>query len=92
MPSTRRRILELALESLTNRKARLDDEIAAVTRELRRGGSAPRERSAGAGDFVAAEGVKPRKGSRFTKAERDRRSARMKAYWEKWRKGKAGRK
>ena len=85
MPSERQRILELALESLENKKKQIDDEIEDLTRQLRQGktdATVPVIRlSAGA-----------RRQSRFTKEERARRSARMRAYWEKWRKGKARRK
>ena len=80
MPSDRRRILELALESLESKKKQLDQDIAEITRELR-GGRAK-----------AAPGLAPgpvRKRPRFSKEERHRRSQRMKAYWENWRKKKA---
>ncbi len=79
MPSDRRRILELALESLQEKKKRLDEEIAEITRELRGG--------------VAAKAVAAaRKRSRFSKEERLRRSQRMKAYWDNWRKKKSQKK
>ena len=45
MPSDRNRILELALESLENKKKQLDAEIAEITRELR-GGAVKQDRSA----------------------------------------------
>jgi len=80
MPSDRHRILELALESLENKKKQLDAEIAQITRELR-GKSARKEIS-------AAEGPVPKR-PRFSKEERLRRSQRMKAYWENWRKKKS---
>ena len=81
MPSDRRRILELALESLQNQQKKLDQEIAEITRELR--GGAPRKSAP-----AAAAPARGRKVSRFTKEERQRRSERMKAYWDNWRKGK----
>ncbi len=80
MPSDRHRILELALETLENKKKQLDQEIAEITRELR--GLSPRKAAA------PAEGD-AKKRTRFTKEERNRRSARMKAYWDNWRKKKA---
>jgi len=83
MPSDRRRILELALESLQNQKRKLDEEIAEISREIR-GGTA---RVAPAPSATATP-ARVRKGSRFTKAERLRRSQRMKAYWDNWRKKK----
>ena len=83
MPSDRRRILELALESLENKKKKLDEEIAEITRELR-GGAAVRA--------VAAAAVAARRRSRFSKEERLRRSQRMKAYWDNWRKKKSQKK
>ncbi len=83
MPSDRRRILELALESLQNQRKRLDEEIAEIAREIR-GGST---RSSGVAVKTAAP-ARSRKSSRFTKEERQKRSARMKAYWDNWRKKK----
>ena len=80
MPSDRRRILELALESLENKKKQLDAEIAQITRELR-GKSLKKE-------LPAAEGS-AQKRSQFSKEERLRRSQRMKAYWDNWRKKKS---
>jgi hypothetical protein len=87
MPSERQRILQLALESLENKKRQIDEEIAALAGELRRG-RAPR----GAAAPTAQRAVRRRKRLRFSKEERARRSARMKAYWEKWRRDKARRK
>jgi len=83
MPSERQRILELALESLLNKKEQLDAEIAELRGELRRGLTRGRSTK---GVPAAA---RRRKRSRFTPEERERRSARMKAYWDKWRKEKA---
>ena len=80
MPSDHRRILELALETLENKKKQLDAEIAEINRELRgetvKKAVAPTEGSA-------------KRRSRFSKEERLRRSQRMSAYWENWRKKKA---
>ena len=87
MPSDRQRILELALESLQNRKKQLDAEIAEITRELR-GGSAKTVRKSVKSTRIASA----RKRSRFSKEERLRRSKRMTAYWENWRKQKARKK
>jgi hypothetical protein len=88
MPSERRRVLELALESLQRKKHLIDDEIAVLTRAMRRGGAARSMKTAGAPPPKKA-GRKPgRKRPRFSKEERARRSARMKAYWEKRRKEK----
>jgi hypothetical protein len=86
MPSDRRRILELALESLEEKKKKLDEEIAEITRELR-GGTAAKAMPAAATKTSTA---RTRKRSRFTKEERIRRSQRMKAYWDNWRKKKKG--
>jgi hypothetical protein len=82
MLSNRPRILELALESLENRKKQIDQEIADITRELR--GAAPSAKT--------PQGAKPAtfgKQSRFSKEERLRRAERMRAYWENWRKKKS---
>jgi hypothetical protein len=84
--SDRRRILELALESLENKKKQIDQEIAEITRELR-GPSSPR-RPLAARLTTASSAARARKRPRFSKEERIRRSQRMKAYWENWRKKK----
>ena len=88
MLSDRQRILELALESLQNRKKQIDEEIAGITSQLR-GRSAAKAVSSGIGLKSARVGRPARKRSRFSKEERLRRSQRMKAYWENWRKKKA---
>jgi hypothetical protein len=87
MVSDRRRILELALESLENKKMELDAEIAEIVRELR--GGVGRQTSAANPKPAAASVTKH---SRFTKEERVRRSQRMKAYWDNWRKKNSRRK
>jgi hypothetical protein len=80
MLNDRHRILELALESLQNKKKQIDEEIAEISREL-------------GGKPVKKESIlkirSPQKRSRFSKEERIRRSQRMKAYWDNWRKKKA---
>jgi thioesterase domain-containing protein len=81
MPSDRRRILELALESLQEKKRKLDEEIAEINRELRSGAV----RAAKSASAVPKRAKRP---SRFSREERLRRSQRMKAYWENWRKKK----
>ena len=80
MPSDRHRILELALESLENKKKQLDAEIAGITRELR--GKSPKKE-------LSTTAASVHKRSRFSKEERLRRSQRMKAYWDNWRKKKS---
>ena len=87
MPSDRGRILELALESLQEKKKKLDEEIAEITRELRGGAAVKTAPSS----TVAARAARGRKRSRFSKEERIRRSQRMKAYWDNWRKKKTSR-
>ncbi len=84
MLSDRQRLLELALESLQNRKKQLDAEIAEITRELR-GGTTKATRVSPKSAGIAPAKKRPR----FTKEERLRRSKRMTAYWENWRKQKA---
>jgi len=81
--SDRNRILELALESLENKKKQIDAEIAEIARELR--GQAPRYPLA----VQAPKASRARKRPRFSKEERIRRSQRMKAYWDNWRKKKS---
>jgi hypothetical protein len=90
MASERQRLIELALESLWNRKKEIDREIEDLTREL--GGRRGRIVATGAPAIAAAAAVKPKKRSRFTKEERLRRSERMKVYWDNWRKQKKGQK
>ena len=80
MPSDRHRILELALETLENKKKQLEAEIAEITRELR--GESSRK-------ALTSKAGATRKRSRFSKEERLRRSQRMKAYWDNWRKKKS---
>ena len=75
MPTEKEKLLELALESLVNRKQQIDREIEQIVRQL---GRSRRARTALAGPV--------RKRSIFSKVERLRRSARMKAYWKNWRK------
>ncbi len=87
MPTERARLLELALENLLTRKNQIDAEIEAITREL--GGQRSRR---GIRIAIPGESGAPRKRSRFSKEERMRRSSRMKAYWENWRKQKKGQK
>ena len=82
--SDRNRILELALESLENKKKQLDAEIASITRELR--GAASKQGAAGIRGTASAPA---KKRARFSKEERLRRSQRMTAYWDNWRKKKS---
>ncbi len=79
-----RRIWELALENLENKKKQLDLEIAEIKRELQRGGG--RKQVAASVRETARSVSQTRKKARFTKEERLRRAQRMKAYWENWRK------
>jgi len=78
MPGEQKRLLELALETLVNKRRELDAEIEQITRQLRgtRGRKAAPARTEG------------RRKPRFSKQERLRRAKRMKAYWENWRKQK----
>jgi hypothetical protein len=89
MPSERLRILELALESLENKKKQIDEEIFTLTSELKRGRAAKAGVKATGAATRAMTAAPARKRARFSKAERERRAARMKAYWDKWRKEKA---
>lgn len=78
-----RRVLELALENLENKKKQIDEEIAALRKALGRLGGARAVRAHAAGIAVKE---KTRRRPRFSKEERKKRSRRMKAYWDKWRK------
>jgi len=83
MAIERERLLVLALETLQNKKSRIEAEIAELTRELR-GPSAVRPKPA---RVIAATAVKPRrKQTALSEEERLRRSRRMKEYWVNWRK------
>ncbi len=89
MPSERLRILELALESLENKKKQIDEEILALTSELKRGRAAKAGVKTVGAAMRAKTAAPARKRARFSREERERRAARMKAYWDKWRKEKA---
>ncbi len=78
MASEHKRLLELALETLQNKRKELDAEIEQITRQLK----GTRGRKAAAAKPVG------RRRPRFSKEERLRRAKRMKAYWENWRKQK----
>ncbi len=80
MMSEQQRLIQLARESLRNKKRQIDEEIAELTRELR----------ATRGKALAPAKAKANPGKRasFTREERLRRSQRMKTYWETWRKQK----
>ncbi len=86
MPTERARLLELALENLISRKKQIDLEIDEISREL--GGQRSKRAVRATSAVPAGESAVPRKRSRFSKEERLRRSARMKAYWDNWRKQK----
>jgi hypothetical protein len=87
MPTERARILELALENLIGQRKQIESEIAEISGELE-GGRAKKTSAVGPGAPVPGKRRAARRRSRFSKQERERRSARMKAYWENWRKEK----
>ena len=68
------------MESLVAKRQQIEDEMAQVSSELR---GVNRRQAASAKKAVPARRM------RFSKAERDKRSKRMKAYWNAWRKHKA---
>jgi hypothetical protein len=86
MLSDRHRILELALESLEYKKKQIDQEIVEIAREIK---GSPKASAASAPAAKAAASRGGRKRPQFSKEEKLRRSARMKAYWDNWRKMKA---
>ncbi len=92
MPSERHRILQLALESLESRKKQIEEEIAALNGELHRGRAGRRSPFSVSTAPSGSKVIRKRKRSRFTREERKRRSARMKAFWKKWREDKARKK
>jgi hypothetical protein len=86
MSTERQRLLQLALESLENKRKQIDLEIAELTRELRGGRG---RKAAAAGGRAANKGAGRTQRAHFSREERARRSQRMKAYWEKRRKQKS---
>ncbi len=84
MPIDRARLYELALENLESKKRQIDSEIAALRSQLRGAGRKPLPTAKGA--VAPQPKAKARRRSRFSKEERVRRAARMKAYWANWRK------
>ncbi len=89
MPGERMRILELALESLENKKKQIEEEISVLTSELKRGRAARSGVKATGAAIRVTTGAPARRRAHFSREERERRAARMKAYWDKWRKEKA---
>jgi hypothetical protein len=87
MTSDRQRLFALALETLENKRKEIDAEIAELRRQLR--GAGGKRTSSGPLARKAADkkGTRRRR-VRFSREERLRRAARMKAYWENWRKQK----
>ena len=81
MLNDRRRILELALESLEMKKKQIDEEIAAINRDLR--GKPALKKPVAASKKQAPAKASARKKTKFTQEERLRRSQRMKEYWNK---------
>ncbi len=86
MASDRKRLLELALDSLETKKRKINDEMAVIVKELGLEAGAKVKSAAAA---AVRTPKSRRKTPQFSKAERLKRSQRMKAYWEKWRKEKA---
>ncbi len=86
MANDHKRLLELALEALENKRREIDLEIAQVNQQLR--GTRGKAITAPASKAAAAGGTKRKRNVRFTKEERKRRSERMRAYWINWRKQK----
>jgi hypothetical protein len=83
MATERQRLLVLALETLENKKIQIEADIAELTRELR-GVTAQLAKPARTNALSTA---KPKRRHRtLSDDERQRRSRRMKAYWENWRK------
>ena len=81
MLNDRRRILELALESLELKKKQIEEEISEIRGELQ-GKSRLKKPAVKAAKTTFRTKTSPKR-SRFTKEERLRRSQRMKEYWEK---------
>ena len=84
MASERQRLVELALESLQDKKRQIDQEFETLTREMR--GRRGKVTAAAPAPAKKPAVAKTKKRSRYTREERLRRSQRMKAYWENRRK------
>ena len=80
METGKRRLIELALRGLELEKDKIDGEIASLQKQLRVGRE-PKPRS--------VAGKKSRRVVNITPEEAKRRSERMTAYWDNWRKQKA---
>jgi len=84
MINDRRRILELALESLELKKKEIDNEIAEIKSELH-GKTVSKKPLPKKQKKSSVKKAVSKKG-RFTEEEKLRRSKRMKEYWKNWRK------
>lgn len=85
MSTERQRLLTLALETLVNRRNQIDEEISLLSKELEAGRSG---KATAAVAKAAPKARLARKRKTLSKEERLRRSQRMKAYWDNWRKKK----
>ncbi len=84
MTSERQRLLGLALETLMKKKDEIDQEIAMYTRQL--GGARRRTLRIPQARMSSNVAYPVKRHFSFSREERRRRSQRMKAYWENWRK------
>lgn len=84
MTGERQRLMGLALETLMKKKNEIEQEIALYTRQL--GGARRRMARSSKASQSSPGGFSVSRHFSFTREERRRRSQRMKAYWENWRK------
>ena len=83
MDTSKKRLIELALRGLEQEQENIENEIISLRKQLRLVSRAKAEASA---EPAAAE--KARRIVNISPEEAKRRSERMKAYWDNWRKQK----
>jgi hypothetical protein len=84
MDTSKKRLIELALSGLELEKEKIENEISSLRKQLR---LAPREKTEASLEPVPSK--KARRIVNISPDEAKRRSERMKAYWDNWRKQKA---
>ena len=83
MDTSKKRLIELALSGLELEKEKIENEISSLRKQLR---LAPREKAEAS---LSRHLKKARRIVNISPDEAKRRSERMKAYWDNWRKQKA---
>jgi hypothetical protein len=81
MDTSKKRLIELALRGLELEKENIENEISSLRKQLR---LAPRAKAEASAESAPAK--KARRIVNISPEEAARRSERMKAYWDNWRK------